>query len=205
MTSSPAVERPSTENVHRAANGLTAWGVIGCMLLISSGVYRVVPHAIEPIWPEYTLTAWELVLYVGFIVFQAYTEGYRGFQKGVVPRILARAQWLTDHPERVHPLLAPLFVTGLFGMAKRALIVRYVFIFIIIGVIVAMKFVPQPWRGIVDGGVVIGLAWGVAAMGVGLIQMFRGSVPDADPQIPEHWSTASPIDRSAEDETPEEA
>lgn len=205
MTSSIASEPSPDFRPHRAANWITAWGVIGCMLLISSGVYRVVPHAIEPVWPEYSLRPFELVLYVGFIGFQAWAEGYRGFQKGVVPRILARAQWLTDHPERVHPIVAPLFVTGLFGMQRRALIVRYVFIVLIIGVIVAMKFVPQPWRGIVDGGVVIGLAWGVVAMGVGLVQLFRGIVPDADPQIPEHWSTESSIARSTEDETPKEA
>jgi len=190
-----------SESSHQPANAVTAWGVIGCMLLISTGVYRVLPHAIEPVWPTYTLRVWELALYVGFIVFQAWTEGYKGFQQGVVPRILARAQWLTDHPRRVHPLVAPFFVTGLFGMTRRALIVRYVFIFVIVGVIVAMKFVPQPWRGIVDAGVVVGLMWGVVAMGVGLARMFRGWTPDADPQVPEHWSTTNETSEENEDST----
>lgn len=175
---------------HRPANWRTAWGVLGVMALLSSGVWRVFPHALEPVITPGGLNLFQGVLYVACILFNAWTEGYKAFQKMIAPRVLVRAQWLTDHPDRVHPLLIPVFVGGFFAMQKRALIVRYVFLVLIIGVIVGMKFMPQPWRGIIDAGVVVGLGWGVVAMGVGLIQLFRGVVPDADPQLPEHWVTS---------------
>lgn len=174
-------------SLRRPANLLTLWGVLGPMALLSSGVWRVFPYAIEPLLTPASLSVLHIVLYVVSIIFNAWTEGYRAFQKMIVPRILARAQWLTDNPERVNPILAPLFVAGFFAMQKRAIIVRYTFLVVIICVIIGMKFMPQPWRGIINAGVVVGLGWGVVAMGVGLIQLFRGVVPDADPQLPDSW------------------
>jgi hypothetical protein len=42
---------------------------------------------------------------------------------------------------------------------------------------------PQPWRGIVDLGVVIGLAWGLVALGVFTVQAFSGRLNHA-PEVP---------------------
>lgn len=174
---------------HRPPTILTWWGVLGVMALLSSGVWRVFPHALEPVVASTRMSTFHWTLYVGCIVFNAYTEGYKAFQRVITPRVLARAQWLTDNPGRVHPLVAPVFVGGFFGMQRRALIVRYVVLLVIVAVIVGMKFVPQPWRGIIDAGVVVGLGWGVVAMGVGLVRMARGWMPDADPQLPDSWLT----------------
>lgn len=183
LPTSSSVPSPS----RRPANLLTLWGVLGPMALLSTGVWRVLPHAIEPWLTPGSLSALHIALFAASVGSNAWTEGYRAFQKMIAPRVLARAQWLTDNPERVHPLLAPIFVAGFFAMQKRAIIVRYVFLVVIICVIIGMKFMPQPWRGIIDAGVAVGLGWGVIAMGVGLIQLFRGVVPDADPQLPDAW------------------
>lgn len=176
---------------HRPPTWLTVWGVLGVMLLLSSGVWRVFPHAVEPLRADVGMSAFHATLYVACIVFNAYTEGYKAFQLVITPRVLARAQWLTDNPDRVHPLLAPVFVGGFFGMQRRALIVRYVVLVVIVGVIIGMKFMPQPWRGIIDAGVVVGLGWGVVAMGIGLLRMVGGRMPEADPQLPESWMSSN--------------
>ena len=49
-----------------------------------------------------------------FIVFMAYSEGYRGFQKMFSPRTAARALYLFNYPSLWSGLLAPLFCMGFF-------------------------------------------------------------------------------------------
>ncbi|MYA76383.1 MAG: hypothetical protein F4Y17_01955 [Gemmatimonadetes bacterium] len=47
-----------------------------------------------------------------------------------------------------------------------------------------IRYLPQPWRGIVDAGVVVGLTWGLVSMAVYGIRML-GSRPFAySPEIP---------------------
>lgn len=174
------------ESLRRPSKALLVWGVGGAMALLSWGVARVFPHALEPAL-DGSMLAWHWALYLFMIVFNAWTEGYKTFQKSITPRVLARAQWVAENPRRVPTLAVPFFVAGFFAMQKRALIVRYIVIVIVVAVIVGMRFVPQPWRGIVDAGVVVGLGWGVVAMGVGLVRMLGGWRPDADPQLPDTW------------------
>ena len=168
------------------ASWIMVWGVGGAMALLSWGVARVTPHALEPAF-DGSMTAVHWLLYAAMIVFNAWTEGYRTFQRVITPRVLARAQYVADHPGRVSLPFVPIFVAGYFGMQRRALIARYVVLVVVVGLIVGMHFVPQPWRGIVDAGVAVGLGWGVVAMGVGLVRMLSGWRTDADPQIPEGW------------------
>lgn len=160
------------------------WGVLGVVLLLASGVSRVLPWALEPLREPETMGALHWLLYGGSVAFNAFMEGYRGFQLGVVPRVLARARYLSEHPSTRDALLAPFFCAGFYGMERRALIARYILLFGIIGVIVAMRFVPQPWRGIVDAGVVVGLGWGCVALLVGLLRAIQGHHPEADPRLP---------------------
>lgn len=154
--------------------------------MLSFGVARVTPHALEPVLNG-SMNALHWALYVFMIVFNAWTEGFRTFQKVIAPRVLARACYVAENPERVSPLWTPIFVAGFYAMERRALIVRYIVLFVIVGVIVGMRFVPQPWRGIVDAGVAVGLGWGVVAMLVGLVRVLRGWRSDADPQLPASW------------------
>jgi hypothetical protein len=53
----------------------------------------------------------------------------------------------------------------------------------VIGFIIGADYLPQPWRGIVDLGVVIGLAWGLAALGVFSVQAFNGRL-NHSPEVP---------------------
>jgi len=50
---------------------------------------------------------------------------------------------------------------------------------------VLVRLVPQPWRGIVDAGVVIGLAWGAVSLLVLGIQALTASRFNFSPEVPE--------------------
>lgn len=180
---------PEVASSHaRPPNWITAWGVLGSALAIGVGLYRVTPHAVEPLWPQYQLSPFHAWLYAVSIVFTAYAEGYKGFQRGFTPRVIARAKWVSDHPGRVPAILAPIFALGFYGIQRRKLIFTWVFTFAIVAVVVAMKFLAQPWRGILDAGVVVGLSWGVASMVIGLIRIFQGQEPKGDPFLPDAWN-----------------
>ena len=59
----------------------------------------------------------------------------------------------------------------------------YLFIAAPIGFITIAHFLSQPWRGIIDIGVVVGLLWGVVALLIFTVQAFAGRL-DASPMMP---------------------
>jgi hypothetical protein len=140
------------------------WGVVGVILLLANGVHRVLPHALEPLHSAQFLPWWQLALYLGSIAFNAYMEGYRGFHLRVAPRVVQRAHELSERDNVYDTVLAPLYCASFYGAPVRTLVVRYLLLTLIVGVIVGMHYVPQPWRGIVDAGVVVGLGMGAASI-----------------------------------------
>ncbi len=144
-----------------------SWGAIGLLGLLIFAVVRltgVITAGFEFTW------YWQhIVTAIASTVFMAWSEGYRGFQKGLSPRAAARVKWLLRHPSAVHALLAPLFVLGYFGTTRRRAIAAWALLIGIGIAIVIVHILPQPWRAALDIGVVVGLAWGaisfVAALG----------------------------------------
>ncbi|MGB1191558.1 MAG: hypothetical protein ACPG3T_01410, partial [Pseudomonadales bacterium] len=49
--------------------------------------------------------------------------------------------------------------------------------------VLLFKHIPQPWRGIFDAAVVLGLIWGLTATAVFCYQAFMTSKPVADPEV----------------------
>ena len=94
----------------------------------------------------------------------AYAEGYKGFHLGFAPRVVRRASYLRDNPQLSHTLLAPLFCMGYFYTTTRRQIVSIGLTVMIICFVLIAGLLPQPWRGIVDAGVVVGLSLGVASI-----------------------------------------
>ena len=161
------------------------WGVLGALSLLGSAIYRLTPIAIEPFTSGMGLTAWQWAAYVGFIVFNAHAEGYRGFQKGYSPRVVARSFYLAEHPKPLHVLLAPAFCMGLFYASKKRKIVGWTLIIVLVGVIAAVRRLDQPYRAIIDGGVVVGLVWGALAVIWFYARGLMGHPPQRDPELPE--------------------
>ena len=114
-----------------------------------------------------------------------YSEGYKGFQKGYSPRVASRALYLRDKCTWVRLLLAPLFCLGFINSTKRRRIVVYVLLIVITLIVVLFKYIPQPWRGVLDLGVVVGLSWGIIATLVFLVKFWMAEKVDFDPEVVE--------------------
>jgi hypothetical protein len=103
------------------------------------------------------------------VIYMAYAEGYKGFHLGFAPRVIVRARYLANNPRPLHVLLAPLFCMGYIYATRRRQIVSFALTTMIICFVLIARSMPQPWRGILDAGVVVGLSLGVLSIGYFLI------------------------------------
>ena len=103
------------------------------------------------------------------VIYMAYAEGYKGFHLGFAPRVVVRARYLANNPRPLHVLLAPLFCMGYIYATRRRQIVSFALTTMIICFVLIARSMPQPWRGILDAGVVVGLSLGVLSIGYFLI------------------------------------
>ncbi|HTF99787.1 MAG TPA: hypothetical protein VK654_04265 [Nitrospirota bacterium] len=159
------------------------WGIAGVVLLLASAIYRLAPLAVDALSRDWSLRHWIATLLVVF--FMAYAEGYRAFQKAFSPRVAARARYLKDHPNMLHALLAPFFCMAYFHAPRRRRITSISVTAGIVVLVILVRMLEQPWRGIIDGGVVIGLAWGLVSLLVFTYQAFTLSEFPYSPEVPE--------------------
>lgn len=138
------------------------WGVAGVSLLLSFAVYRLAMITVDAFAFPFQWYHW--LVFFGNIAFMAHSEGYKGFQQGFSPRVAARARYLIHHPKLSHVLAAPLFCMGYFGATRKRLIVTYALTLGIVLLVIIFHQISQPWRGILDAGVVVGLSWGIASL-----------------------------------------
>ena len=87
-------------------------------------------------------------------------------------------------------LLTLPFVMSLYHSQRRQKIVSYTFIVVLVALILAVRALPQPWRGIIDGGVVVGLGLGALSVVHFWVRGLRGDPPPA-PDLPENTATAT--------------
>src|SRR5262245_65556454 len=88
--------------------------------------------------------------YAGFVAFNTYAEGYRGFQRSFSPRVAARAVLLLREPTALRLWLAPLFLMALVDATSRGLIANWLLVLIITGLIIALGHTPPTRGGHVD-------------------------------------------------------
>lgn len=159
------------------------WGTAGICLLIGSAIYRLTPMALEAL--EMGLTTWQWIALVGFTIFMLVTEGYRGFQKKFSPRTAARVRHLRDHPSVLHAVLAPLFCMGYFHAKRKTQLTAIILTLGIICLVVLVRLCPQPWRGIIDVGVVLGLTYGMASFIVFTVKALTQKSFPHSPEVPD--------------------
>jgi hypothetical protein len=162
---------PSTWNVRSLA--IVGWGSAGVLALLGQAIWRLTPFALEPL-RRGRLERPQAALYVAWVLAAAYTEGYRAFQRGFSPRVVARAVYLARRPKPLRVLLAPAFCLSLFHANRRAHTRAWGLLITMIALVVIVHHTPQPWRGIVDGGVVVGLVWGEVALLRFLVRALAG-------------------------------
>jgi len=157
------------------------WGIAGFILLLIYTLFRLTPIAVESFSYPFMWFHW-LVLIVNTAL-MAYYEGYRGFQKGFSPRVAARARYLRNHPTLLDVVLAPLFCMGYFHATKRRKIATIILTITIVVLIIIIRQFNQPWRGIIDVGVVVGLGWGLVSVVIFSIIAFTNPAFDVSPEV----------------------
>ena len=159
-----------------------AWGLGGIVLLLLRAITRMWPAITEAFAGPLGATEWAVAAaslgLIGFL------EGYRGFQKGFSPRVVARAGALARRPRLVHALLAPLYCMGLIHATRRRLVTSWTVVTLIVGAVLAVGALAQPYRGLVDAGVVLGLAWGLVALVAFAIGAATGAPPRVAADLP---------------------
>ena len=138
------------------------WGLGGVLALLLFAVWRLAPLAVELRSIPLDLLHWAaLVLSVAYM---AYAEGYQGFHLGFAPRVVVRARYLWRNPRPGMVLLAPLFCMGFIHATRRRKIATFGLTIMIVCFIAVARQLPQPWRGILDAGVVAGLSFGICSI-----------------------------------------
>ncbi len=181
-----------SEPLSAAAVGIVLWGVLGVAATLVQAIYELAHVAFEAFEPR-VMPGWQIALFAAWILLSVYAKGILGFQRGFSPRVVSRALLLARNPRPLHVVLAPLYCMALFHAKRRNLIVARGLVLFIVAAVLLVRQLPQPWRGFVDAGVVVGLSWGLVCMVVFLIGGLTGryqpddsSLPDGNSGQPDH-------------------
>lgn len=164
------------------------WAVVGLCALLLFAIVRLSMVVVEGAefpwqWPHWAVAA-------ANAAFMAWSEGYRGFQLKFSPRSAARVKWLVHHASGPSTLFAPVFAMGYFNATPRRMAGVYGLTVFVVGAIVVVHMLPQPWRAALDIGVILGLAWGVASF---LWSLKRTFATPGFPVSPELADAAAPL------------
>jgi hypothetical protein len=157
------------------------WGLAGVLGLLLSACYRLWPKAVDAFSYAFAWYHWASLIVI--VLGMAYAEGFKGFQMAFSPRTAARARYLRRNPHIVNVILAPFFCMGYFHATRRRKVTSISLTLGIIVLIIIVSFVPQPWRGIIDAGVVVGLVWGIVSLFVFSIQALLRDDYHVSPEV----------------------
>jgi hypothetical protein len=142
---------------------IAVWAYLGVILLLGQSIARLVPVALEPLLRG-DLTPVQHAVFWGWIGTSLYFEGYRGFHLRFVPRVKRRVGLLVAEPTVLRVALAPAFVMGFFDAPKADKRAAWGVTLAVLCAVYVVRTLGQPWRGIIDGGVVVGLAVGLISL-----------------------------------------
>lgn len=166
-----------------------AWGVGGVLLLLGSAAVRLLPVALDPWTTDGRLPLSVAIGYILSILFMAYTEGYRAFHRGFSPRVVARAQALKSEGGFLSGLFAPLFCLGFFGAPARRRLIAFMTVLGVTILIYYVRQLPQPYRGGIDAGVVVGLSMGIGSILYFVVRALRGAPLPVPAEV--EWGASS--------------
>lgn len=159
-----------------------AWGVGGVIAILLQAVTRLTPRALTVFDGGLTVGHWVVV--IGWVGFMLYAESYRGFHLQFNPRVIVRAAGVAQDPNPWRVAFAPLVAMGLLYGTRRRLLVSRLLVLGIIGLVLTVRVLPEPWRAIVDLGVVAGLGVGMLSL-VGIaVRAVQGQPPAVSPEFP---------------------
>lgn len=141
--------------------GGAIWAVAGVAGLLGWAIVRLSEIALGAL--EGPLSWYHWAATGAFVPFMAWSEGLRGFQRRFSPRVAERAMLIRAAPTAARVVFAPLFAAGFFGGSRREQVRACLGTAAIVALVLLVHRLDQPWRGILDAGVVAGLSWGVVA------------------------------------------
>ncbi len=142
--------------------GIAGWGVLGVVLVVCRALYQLAPLALELVSSPLGAGHWLALL--AWVSFNAYAEGYVGFHLKFSPRVVERALELGRNPTPLRVVLAAPYCMGLFHAPRKVMISSWILVLAIAVVVFGVRYLPQPWRGIIDAGVVVGLGIGALSL-----------------------------------------
>lgn len=158
------------------------WGIAGVLAVLVYAVLKLSRHVLEAL--ALGLLGFEWAMLAASVAFMAWAEGYRGFQLRFAPRVAARALHLWQHPGLLRVLLAPLFCVGYFDATPRLRRLAWTGTALVVVLVLLVQRLGQPWRGILDAGVVVGLSWGSIAVLAFAIRAMQTRRLDVSPEVP---------------------
>ena len=138
------------------------WGVGGVLMLLLFAIYRLAPMALALTGASMGITHWAFLAFS--VSYMAYAEGIKGFHQGFAPRVVKRALYLKQNPKLSHVIFAPFFCMGYFYATKKRRILSLGLTGVIVCFVILVRLLSQPWRGILDAGVVTGLTIGCGSI-----------------------------------------
>lgn len=173
------------DSTHPKPNALgvlaAIWGLCGFFYLIFNALHHLTRMSLAAF--EDPLTPLQWFLLITNVLFMAYSEGYKGFQKNYSPRLAARARYLAYNGNLIDQLFAPLFCMSFFNAPKQRIITSMILLVMIVILVLVFRMLPQPWRGILDAGVVVGLCWGGITCLWFCFLAFTNTRFDIDPEV----------------------
>ena len=138
------------------------WGIGGVLIILLFAIYRLTPMALA--LENFPMSNFHWACLIFSVVYMAYAEGYKGFHLGFAPRVVLRAIYLQENPKPIHVLLAPIFCMGFIYATRKRQLLSIGLTLMIVCFVILIRLMPQPWRGLLDAGVVVGLSLGVLSI-----------------------------------------
>jgi hypothetical protein len=84
--------------------------------------------------------------------------------------------------------MAPLFCIGYFDACRHTRTFAWAGTIGIVILVLLVHRLDQPWRGIIDAGVVVGLSWGLISLVVSALAVVRTGEYPASPKVPDRYN-----------------
>ncbi len=157
---SPLDRQESLSNQAAIWPGIAAgtWGIIGFAFLVARALLGMSPEIREMLATP--LNAWHQIGLVVIVLVFGLAKGYFIFRRRFCRSYASRIGELSLPPVKLlYAVLAPLYCLNLIGAERRQLIRGYAIVTGIVLMIISVKFIPTPWRGMILMGVAAALTW----------------------------------------------